>query len=1049
MKYKIILILLIVFFSVSSISFAANKELLDWEADKLNFESDFLSAKLNFPADKFDLFANKDIGLFSGNFEPFGKETWEQYQMEMLSIRAAYHCNRLGKSVGEVAKFIEKSQQITDKSVRATMVCIQDFYKNPDRFCPSQGKKCTSSTTYALYIFSKFDQDVLYSHIAGSKYTLTNPTLHFLNIWGKEYPNIEKFFIQQALYSEQEGKIERAIDIYARLMDIIKNDKDNQDFKTQQGFYLMNVNKNERDSLESVYSCSKELGVENPFSEIFKKTADKNNIIISTVYIPSETTFYAIKKTGMSCVDNKGTDKNKVEAYMRLTLGIRGDTFTKILRESNRDIKATKTNLERYSKLLNEVKTLEDRFKEGFSNYQEYFKNSYDSNGKKTPYTNLRKLTMFNQKIKKLSIQTDTIFRGVTRCTSGLIVGSLSPEGVGFVVAGVLAVPLEAGTAPAVLVGGIFLATGAYSTGEAAINLEEQWQELDTSGKSQGVCNVAISALMTAAGYKAVEYSPVKTTSTKINVWEVQGKPKTAGEPIKQQIEKLKDRGAKSIPEPVAERPLTALEQAVLHLSEEKRVVAENIGKTLEKRLGLKYENWNPEVKNIFDMLMEKYSTDGLDEAVYLWKDEINKRYLEIRQLREELVGKSATDQVAWQDQIEVYQREIALYEDFGGDVILGLFPNKPKSIKLFGKDNALVKSILRTDYSDMQNFVHSVNDILRNERVRGGRGFTLEEREFLLGLSEYVNKASVNKGGINAIFDDVYMKSSTLVDFAYDFQRKSGLTNSKRVYLARDGTLPYEIDYIRTMRAGKDVGKVHDVLSSRSTLSGKKGEGDSGSSASSIYYDASHDMYNFNYESVKFRDDAITHVRTDVAKSMFNKDPTVVQLTVDEIQQVDNYIAGLTPDEKYTLITEKYQKLFENEMSDTKSAFYKATSATYKNLVKDGVVTNTPKQEIIFIDTGSGNIPYHLQAVVKHFHPDAKVRSVVIYGFEELPHSSNGWDMVEIFSDAYLGLESGPIINPKTFEVDVKAKNTQDLMYVILNVMDREMARTQISTPP
>ncbi len=791
MKSKIILILLLFLIAVSSVGFSASKELLEWEDKKLDFEAKFLIAKFDFPAEKFDLFSGKD--------SIFSKTLIEKYQLELISVKALHHCIMMEKSVSDVISFIEKSHKITDEKLRSTMPCIRDFQKDPIKHWPDAYK-------YTLFIFSQFDQDALYKNIKGSEtdadYTFTNPTLNFIYLWGKNYPNQDKFYIDRAVFLERNGYLDRATDVYTRAMNIITNDG-KEDFRTREGFYLMNIDRNERESIKTLYSCSKSMQVENPFSDIFKKTVDKSKIKVTL----KQGTFpkYDIKPTEIPCVDQKSTDRQKVETFEKLSIGVRSDTFIKIVRESDRDIKAEVKKLDRYITLLQEVEALENRFKEGFSSYEEYYKNSYD-NGKKTPYTNLRKLILLNAKIRKLSKAVDTPIRGVSRCTSGMLIGMVSEQGAAFVVVGVLALPLEG--AAATTAGGVFIATGAYSTAEQSISIAEEWNNLDTSEKYKGICDLVITDVLSYAGAKVAHFSLPK--GKKISKKDVQIKSKEEAAPISEQVNDMKERNTKQPSEtPPKEKVSTTpeLDKLVETISPEKAPFVKRAGKLL------KYDEMPPQKKAIFDKLVQAF-VDGSGDGVFAARvSEMEKIQDRLADAKQRYKSADLDQRPTIKEEIESIKKEYDLVDDFGADVLLLLIRHEyGKKINLLGKANRqIVKSIVRGKYKNVENYNAMIRDIIDSV---GDRKFTDEQIEAFTDIAQRSYKDKFDKAEIDGFVSfDKLKKLNQVTDFIDEQAAKAGMTNPKIIYNAGEDTLLSATHYNQYKKNGKYAGNIYNEI--------------------------------------------------------------------------------------------------------------------------------------------------------------------------------------------------------------------------------------------
>ena len=284
----------------------ARKSLLTWELAWLQFESDFLTTQTIFSSTK------QDVDLVI------------KYQDELIAVRALFHCNKQGNSIKDVIEYLQKISTAKEKPL---MPCVQDFYKIPNRYWNSKDNPVGNKFTIAYYgiplfgVFSKFHQeDIL-------KYAKTNPTIS--NILTGINGNYERFYVQSAL--ENEGNTQEAIDLYNRVINRILKGKNGKSFRTTVAFYWINANKNERDAIKTVYECSKTINDKNPFSYIYKKT----------INLDSKKLIY--DKT-IPCIYKKDNLHDMIAVFKRLQYGIRSDTFSEILRESNRDIKYSGTS---------------------------------------------------------------------------------------------------------------------------------------------------------------------------------------------------------------------------------------------------------------------------------------------------------------------------------------------------------------------------------------------------------------------------------------------------------------------------------------------------------------------------------------------------------------------------------------------------------------------------------------------------------------------------------------------------------------------------------
>ncbi|MBI5226686.1 hypothetical protein HY994_05665 [Candidatus Micrarchaeota archaeon] len=641
---------------------------LEFERSWLESEFSFLGAKLQIPLE------TKDLTEFLPVTLP------KSYGNEYLSSAILLHCNHLGVSVGQVKTFIERTADFKDY-YKPVISCIQDFSRNPTRFIP--GWVGPSSGP-----LQKIVSDAMKS----------NPVIAYLveEDWGG-YADYQIFLIDFARSYEKYGKYAEAIDTYARMTNRILHDSPS--FRSVVGNYLIHLGSVERQGLQTVYYCASQLAnKENPFEFLTKKTNTKSY------------------QSGIACVDSKGSGREKIDAYRRLGLGIRSPTFLSIYKDSNQDTTLTLTTLKHYGELLEEITQLEAAYV--YLDAEKFKTNP--------PLSNLvildkHMLWIATEKAKYSTItlgEAQQIWAGSKTCGNGLVTGLFTKESVGLIALGAT-MSVFGGPVGIAATGVIFVGAGAAFTGLSAYDLNQQWDDLDLSGKTTGICNTAAQALMTVTGAKAswteAAAKGVRLTdfTQKLVIDSVSPKQVAIAQSVLQRVKALKNKNAKETLEIETAVSGSALDQLVSSVPKEKRALVRNAGEQFN------YNALTPEERNVFEGLFNAFKgKNGLDDAFKL-------RQSSLAQLRDSPVASA----------------QYGAWNDFGAELLSKMMPNKPKEISLFGKHKELIRTVMDSEirsYEKLQSFL----DVME-ESVNRDPGFIRNSV-----LLEWLTKLSEKSGG-------------------------------------------------------------------------------------------------------------------------------------------------------------------------------------------------------------------------------------------------------------------------------------------------------------
>ena len=960
-KYLLFFIVfLILSFAMPSI---VNADSLEFEKQWLEQEKNFLSSNILF-SEELDVFS--DVALIS------------KYRKQLVHITALYECNKQGYSISDVVSSIIETTNGNKPNHR----CLKAYYKS----------------SYQIYNFENDLND--------------NPTYQFLlHYTEKDY---EKYFIDKAFELSSQNRMHEAADALARIMtNIINEDKS---YRTILGIKLMNTAQNERDALKTLYACIQTMDAENPFAEIYKK--------IST---------YEYKDPGFACISDKSNLRDRVRVYQLLGIAVRSPIFMDILQESSSSIETTKYNLKIYSQILEEIETLEKKYsEEKFFSFDQYADMTTPTSGftykgmllldyRENPAPNaIHRLIALNTKmndlmkarIKTLSIaELKQIKEGLLACGGEFVSGFFTKEGGAFIITGAAAFifsPQYGGAV--VLTAGYLVLMGTTST------LTDQWEQLDLNGKVSGVCSIVLQAAMIEGGMKGVKIAAESPSlialRTKLGIINKPNIPRSR-KPLSaipsKAIEELKpkEKPTETVFSTVSETPLRKFLNQ-LH-DKYSSALKENDPrfKTLEAvGTKIKYneliENSKKSKADVFEQMSEKYLDKGTDAIFEQRRNEITKIFEDYR--------KGAINEAHAAESLE-------LWDDFSGDVALAVFFRERGLLdKAFSEYYVAAKAAMKVDYSNMNEYIEILNSFIGSEHVRTGEFFKPKEQNLMKRLAD-MSSGAADHTAVQSSIPNIYPRMSEFIEYVYNYLENSGLRSPKRVYLSRDANVLFMIDYIRSLRSGKNTNNLHLAYVSRSTVSGQKKLGSTflGDPEPSIY----DPTFTYDGNINKIIQDAFRNAR--------------------ERAGGEEIYSKLLQEDKEKILLDEYQRLFDQEMAPD-SPFYKATKATYENLRKEGIITDMPNQEIVFIDTGKGSLIIHLAGIIRYFHKDAKIKGVVFSGYAEFAQPNLGASgALETFASYYTGIEGGHIINPRTYSVDITAKSPSNLIDVIFRVLEEE----------
>jgi hypothetical protein len=709
----------------AAVSTAATAEpgTLAWERDWLELEATFLEADLR------TSIVNEALVPFL-YLAPGAKRAG--YRRQLVATRALLHCNLEGTGLTSVVAMIQRAGD-DPEGLRRTGACLSDFLVNRTKH-------------WATYDTTVWAEPANIGTVVN--YALSaNPTLAFLASAAKGEPaDYGEFIIKRATDLEARAAADRdvrdlatdfALDHYARLATATARELGSSRGGLTRVFVL--ASDVERLSVRVIEDCARTFGTSNPFPKLIELTSSRSY------------------RAGIPCVDRASSGPGRIEAYRRLSLGLRSGTFMAIFDAAGRDLDLLYSLLKTASAAIADVQAAEAQYPEGTA-----------IGAWQPSLPPLARLVIIERHVqaivaargKQITVkEAAQVLAGLVECGWGLVMSI--PIGLVMFAAGQAA--LWAGPGAAAVGGVLFLGTGVVFTKLAADELAQAWEDLDLTAKTAGLCGTAISAVMTLAAAvptahavkawrsaEALRKSPTKM----IDTGAVINRGRAGGMPLDEQAAMLSPRGgevgAEAVPPP--QQPLEPeLRPIIEAMPEGKKALA------VDATRDLGYSQSSGAERSILrELLTEWRKPDGVKAAVA-------RRLHEMNSLISAGAEPSSPEVMMWDDVGAAFIEEVAVGRP--KSLVAEPAPASPaangspaKSARLVGRDAGLTKAAEGTPFKApdvapeiaAQRQVSLLNAFLNSDRVvaavrslAGKRALTAEEVSDLIKLDRAARPGS------------------------------------------------------------------------------------------------------------------------------------------------------------------------------------------------------------------------------------------------------------------------------------------------------------------